>query len=267
MLTLPLFLATFLTYGAESPCEKLVGWREKPPYIMQGDDGRVVGVHADIVREALGRLGCRAKFLNRPWARAMLQIQDGELDIMAGVGKSSERETFAWFSQPTNKALNYLYLSRNADGRFHFKRLSDMLGTDFRLSVATNADYGGEFTALLKDSQFPRNLHPYATHASAWKMLALDRADGFISDQLTGQYEIEALHLQSDIIKTEIIVNPDDFDYLAISKKHNGKSFADSLNRQISALMADGTYTRILERYRACTIALANQSCRKQGRN
>lgn len=256
-----LLVGALVVNGPAPHCEKLVGWRDQPPYTMQAADGEIAGLHADLVREALKRLGCRAKFLNRPWARAMVQIRFGELDIMAGAGKNPERETYAWFSQPTNKAANVLFMNRSAFANFHFTRLSQIADTDFRLSVAVNADYGGDYTALQNDPKFQHNLRPYSSRTSAWQMLALGRVDGIISDQLSGQYEINSLHLNKVAVASDVVINPQDVDYVAISKKRNEAAFVALFDKQLSDMMEDGTYTKILQKYKACALSLIRKPC------
>lgn len=72
------------TPGA-APCVLSMRWADDAPYFMRGPDGQVRGFRFELTQEALRRMGCQFKLVELPWARALIELEAGRLDMLPGV--------------------------------------------------------------------------------------------------------------------------------------------------------------------------------------
>jgi len=242
-------------------CNKSVRWYDDGAYSYRGADGQPTGFYVDLVREALRRMDCAAQWQEMPWARGLVELEAGKLDILPGARKTPEREKFAYFSRPVNRSPNVLFMSKAASQRFAFTRLADMVGTDFRLGIQLGVAYGAEYDELIKNSDFLARTQPLTSRRSAWGLLQMGRLDGLISDEVSAWVELQNLGLSNAVVKTRVVTS-DDPGLLALSRLSNTPEFVATLDRTLQAMMNDGSYKRIRERFVPCVTSAETQACR-----
>ena len=242
-------------------CLKSVRWYSDVPYSFRGTDGQIQGLNIDIARTALKQMGCEVNFLEMPWARALVELEHGRLDILPGALIKPEREVFAYFSRPINRSPNVLFIGKAAAEKYTIKQLSDLLGTSFRLGTQIDVSYGASYDALLQNPEFKAHLSPLKTRQSAWKMIERGRIDGLIADEVSGLLELQQLGLTDVVAKTRVVVSvaPAMF---AFSKKTNTLEFVTAFNNVFDAMLADGRYKVIAQRYLPCTVSVERLGCK-----
>ncbi len=229
-------------------CTKTVRWFDDPPYTFLGRDGQVAGIDADLARDTLRVAGCDVKFVHMPWARALIELERGKLDILPGALRTPERERFALFSIPLPKSPNVLYLSAAAAKTYKLSSLDDLIGTPFRLGAQVGVSYGGKFDQFKENPAARANLVPVTLRCSAWQMLALGRLDGLIADEATAVAELEQLGL-TGIIKPSPVTVSIDTAMFAFSKASTAPGFVVEFNKELSKRIANGAYRQGRERY------------------
>jgi polar amino acid transport system substrate-binding protein len=242
-------------------CTKTVRWFDDAPYSFRAASGEIQGLYVDIARVALKQMGCEAHFVEMPWARALAEMEQGRLDILPGALRKPERETFAFFSRPTNRSPNVLFVSRVAARRFHIRQLSDLIGTDFRLGAQIDVSYGASYDALIKNPDFKSHLSPLTMRRSAWKMVERDRIDGVIADEVTDLLELRQLGLSETISRTRVVVSGEPAMF-AFSKKSVDRPFVAAFDNAFGAMLADGRYKELAQRYLPCAISVENLGCK-----
>jgi polar amino acid transport system substrate-binding protein len=60
-------------------------------------DGRLTGLHIELVEAAAKRLGASVKWESLPWKRALLMVETGQADAVTYVTRTPEREAWALF--------------------------------------------------------------------------------------------------------------------------------------------------------------------------
>ena len=232
-------------------CEKKVRWYDDAPYSYRAPDGEVAGFDGDLARAALRRIGCRAVFVNMPWARALIELESGRLDILSSTFRSAEREAFAHFSIPSLQSPNVLYVGPKARVQYRLSKLDDMVGTQFRLGVQIGVSYGDSFETLKADPLFRDNQMPVTLRRNAWKMMERGRLDGMIADEASAQLELGQLGLDGVIKPSGVIVSSNTSSF-AFSKRSVSPQFVESFNKALKAMIADGEYRSIRDRYLRC---------------
>lgn len=243
------------------PCVKSVRWFDDPPYSFRGSSGEVQGFYADLARVALGQMGCEPKFVEMPWARALLDLEKGRLDILPGALHKPQRQVFAYFSQPVNRSPNVLFIGKDAAKKYRITQLSDLVGTDFRLGAQIDVSYGTSFDALLSNPAFAARLTFVTLRRNAWQMIPMHRIDGLIADEVTGLMELQQLGLSHAVAKTQVVVSGEPAMF-AFSKQSNSPEFVERFNKTFNTLLADGQYKQIAERYLPCVVSVEKLGCR-----
>lgn len=242
-------------------CVKTVRWFADIPYSFRETDGEIRGLNVDIARTALKQLGCEAHFIEMPWARALVELEQGRLDILPGALRKPEREAYAYFSRPINRSPNVLFIGKAAAKKYRITKLSDLLGTDFRLAAQIDVSYGADSDALLKNPAFKANLSPLTMRLGAWKMLERDRIDGIIADEVTGLLELQRLGMSNIVSDTRVTVSEEPAAY-AFSKKTNSQDFVKAFDNTFNAMLADGRYKEIAQRHLPCPVSVEQLGCK-----
>lgn len=242
-------------------CVKSVRWYDDAPYTYRGPDGNPAGLTVDVLQEALGRMGCKARWVEWPWARALAALEGGQLDILPGALKTAERQRFAYFSRAINRSPNVLFVAQAVAEKYRFQKLADLIGTEFRLGMQLGVAYGPEYEALQANPAFAAHLTPVTLRRNAWNMVELGRLDGMIADETTGLVELQQLGLLKVVVKTRLVVSGESA-HLAVSKLTTTSEFVQSLDRAIGRMLDDGSFRQIRERYVPCPVAADQIGCR-----
>ena len=244
-------LLVALLPGLALACEKSLRWDDDPPFSMHGAHGEIVGINVEVNRMVLARLGCQARMLKMPWARALKELELGRLDILPGAFKKPEREQYAYFSGPQlAPSRNILFMHRDALARWPIGNLLELQGSAFRLGAQTNVSYGPDYLKLLEDPSFASQISFATSRSGLWRMVDKGRIDGIIADEHSGIYELRALGLSDRIKPTSVVVSTEAAE-TAFSKKSVDPRFVAAYAEALRALVKDGSYQQIVQRYLA----------------
>lgn len=242
-------------------CDKMVSWRSDPPYLVRQADGVINGIHADLIRESFRRMDCKVHFVEMPFARSLVELQAGRIDIVSGVADTPERKAYAWFSRPINFARNVLFIQKKVATQLRIRRLRDIIGTDFRLGALNQALYGGDYDDLVADPGFRDRLTIVTSRASGWKMMGVKHLDGLIDNELAGLAELRSDGYRDDVIESDLVISEGP-DLLAFSKKTTPDGFVARFNDAYAGMIADGTFKSIFSRYAGCEISTVKLGCK-----
>lgn len=242
-------------------CTKTVRWFDDPPYSFKDTNGEVKGLSVEIARTALQQLGCEAVMVELPWARALIELKEGRLDILGGALRKPDREQYAYFSIPVNRSPNVLFIGANAAKKFRINLLEDLIGTNFRLGAQNNVSYGPEYDELMGKPEFRSRVSVISARRGAWKMIEQDRIDGLIADEVTGLMELQQLGLSDAVAETRVAVSKEPAMF-AFAKSTNSREFVDSFDKVFTAMVADGRYLKIAQTYLPCPVSTKKLGCR-----
>tara|TARA_B100002003_G_scaffold231095_1_gene241800 strand:+ start:205 stop:1029 length:825 start_codon:yes stop_codon:yes gene_type:complete len=245
-----LVLVSVLCFSASSyaDCDISLRWDDDPPY-FKVQEGDVVGIDADLVREAMERLGCGLSLKKLPWARALLELRDGRVDMLSGAYRTPEREQYAYYSNVVGLVSpNILFVRRSDEARFDQEGLRELLESDFRLGAQINVSYSDEYSALVQNPDYEKNIQYVSRRESLWKMLSRNRVDGVVASRLTGLYEIQKLELNGRITPSSLVVSNKPA-FFVFSKASVSSDFVADFDRVLQEMLDDGTFAAIVNRY------------------
>lgn len=94
--TLALTVAAALPVRAQRPLLVVRGEENYPPFEMQVD-GKLGGLHVELVEAVAARLGLTVQWQSLPWKRALLLVERGQADAVTYISRTPEREAWALF--------------------------------------------------------------------------------------------------------------------------------------------------------------------------
>jgi polar amino acid transport system substrate-binding protein len=234
---------------ASAACAVTLRWDDDPPYSMQLADGEVVGIAIDSVRSVLQSMGCEARLVRLPWARALRELEQGRLDILTGAYRKPEREVYAHFSGVVEEASrNILFMRRDAAARWPVSELLQLRDTPFRLGAQLEVSYGPGYQELIQTPAFHARMKFSANRLNLWRMAAKGRIDGVIADEHSGLQELKELGLSELIRPTPVVVSSEGVE-VAFSKKSVQPEFVQMYAEVLRQQIADGTQARIRQHY------------------
>lgn len=248
-----LLTALFLLADGVQACEKLVRRHSDPLVLIRMPSGEYTGPQLEAIKEALRRMGCTARPVSLPWARALRDLQGGELDILPGTHRNVERDAFALFSESESpwSSRNRLFMRRNDTDRLALPNLQALATHRLRLGLQTGVSYGGELKQLITDGQL--EVLRAVNRRGLWQMLALGRVDAVVADERASLRELQQLGLDSELQASPISL-PEEPSYTAFSRKTTNAAFVRRFDRTLQAMHRDGTLAAIEARF----IALMN---------
>ncbi|MFN6264052.1 MAG: substrate-binding periplasmic protein [Chromatiaceae bacterium] len=162
-------------------CELRVQVSDFPPYSYQ-KDGEWRGSRVVLSQRLAQKLNCGVRFYDVPWARALILLQQGDLDLMFNLTPTPARESFLWFSRPHH--LERLAFATTLTEP-QWQQLQDMqrLAEFPGIIALTQGSYMGEpMMQLLQQSKFRQKTLEVAERRVKNELVLKDRAQGLVED-------------------------------------------------------------------------------------
>ncbi|MBF0477328.1 MAG: transporter substrate-binding domain-containing protein, partial [Deltaproteobacteria bacterium] len=169
-------------------------------------------------------------------------------DIAIPASKTVEREKFAFFSDPYRKEVIALFVRRGESGKYHFKTLSDLIGSNFKLGVTQGYYYGRDFQLLMKNPNFVKQIEEASDDLSNYHKLLTNKIDGFLSDQTGTVIDIRKEGLEGKIDIYHIDITSEDI-FFMFSRKSVKPDMVGTFNTGLKALKASGRYEEIINKF------------------
>lgn len=152
-----------------------------PPYSYQ-KDGEWLGSRVVLSQRLAQKLNCAVRFYDVPWARALILMQQGDLDLMFNLTPTPARNSFLWFSRPHH--LEQLAFATTLTEP-KWLQLQDLMQlTEFPGIIAlTQGSYMGEpLMQMLQRPEFRHKTLEVAERRVKNELVLKDRAQGLIED-------------------------------------------------------------------------------------
>ncbi len=168
-------------------CALRVGWDEWPPYITY-QDGDFRGMEYELLKATAGAAGCKLDMRRVPWARALLMLSEGKLDLLYGAGYTAERARYARFSVPYRMEQFVLVTKAGTEGVDSSVSLERWIqsrpGGDKRtLGLFRGNSYGEGIDQILERNADGVEVIRLNSNEQMAYMVGLERLDGFIVEE------------------------------------------------------------------------------------
>jgi polar amino acid transport system substrate-binding protein len=184
-----------------------------------------------------------------PWARVLLEIERGALDVASSASRSPERDTFALFSDPYRLAEVAIFVRKGEAGHYPLNSLADIRAQDFRLGIIVGYHYSPGFADLVQDPAFAAKVDGAAGYEVNINKLLLGRIDGFLVDDVGVMIgEAKKLGVQDQIERHPLPV-ANEYLHFMLSRKSVEPAMVDAMNASLARMKADGRLQAISDAY------------------
>ena len=208
-----------------------------PPYYLTDETGRHSGMEVEFAKMVMAAAGCKYRLALRPWRRALLQLEQGELDILGVASKTAEREVYARFSNPYRREVVGL-LMRKADMDRPIRSLTDLARHNLSAVFLRGAYHGPGFAELEKSQGFDRTFRPVTTVYESVLPLKKERIDAILSDTIA-----LSIYVRNEGLNDDLAVHPyteyENNVHFMMSRKSVSAEQAERINRAIAMVLAD----------------------------
>ncbi|WP_179632115.1 transporter substrate-binding domain-containing protein [Clostridium peptidivorans] len=207
-----------------------------PPFEYLDENHTYVGFNVDLIRAVALRSGIEVKFNPMKWEDACEKLEQGEVDIIQGMKRTTERDKLYDFSEEilTNSQSIFVLSENN-----YLNKYED-------LARNTVAIQKGDVAINNLQSMEKVNIIFTKDQEDAFKKLLNKEVDAFIGNTLTGVYYANKLSINN---KLKIVGAPLNSTAYSIAVKKGDKATLELLNKGIKEIKENGTYDMIYRKW------------------
>lgn len=230
------------------------GWESWEPFTYKDDQGILTGLDIEIVKHIFSEPGQVVTYIEAPWPRQLKWLEEGVIHITGSSMKTPEREVYAFFSDPYYKERYFVYVRKGETANYRMSKLSDIMGSSFRLGVMRGSLYGVEFDQLKGNPSFMNHVEEVATDEQNFTKLLLNRLDGFILEASRMSIEGRRKGIWNKV-EPLFLVEENDLHFM-ISKNASNPEILTRLNAGLKAMRLNGTYQAIFTQFKMDEVSL-----------
>jgi len=223
----------------------VVYYNEFAPFSFEGPDGRITGILVDGLEQTLGGLdGVSLTHEGYPWTRAQALVKAGRADALITNPTAARRE-YANFSEEylAESGIRIFFAADHprADDIRAIQSIEDL--RDFRqVDFRGNGFAEREFKGLTIEWQTTLNV--------VMKLLAYQRADIFVGNDMVGRHVIRAEGLRGQIESIPMDLGRVSRYHLGIRKSYPGvDTILAAYDAEVRAAKADGGIQAVIDSY------------------
>jgi polar amino acid transport system substrate-binding protein len=222
-----LFVSCFLSTVASAGSERLtVAYPPWPPYkVVQ--NGTIGGIDALVLDEIARRTGLEFDYVECPWARCLIMLQNGSVDMITSIAQTEERKESMDFLEPPTRDHYAISFYTHVKAKHAISRYEDLDGLD--IGVIRSSAY---FERFDQDHNLHKTLVTQETQLV--EMLASQRLDVIVGIGANLDYLIHETGRSGVIKKSSFEMETKDPAYIAVSKKSKHKGVVPRLEQALS---------------------------------
>lgn len=217
----------------------ITGHPDRPPFIYRDGD-QIVGLGPEFAGIVLSNLEVAYESHSMgPWKRVQEFARQGKVDLIAGLYRNSQRETYLAFTIPFMEDPTSVFVKK--EKAFAISTRQDLVGWR---GVTLFGDSFGEQMDRFMDNQL-RMIRVYAIE-DMFDLVLSEKADYMIFGHYAGRVAAIRMGLENVILvaKKNLVVEKV---YFALSKKSPHLYLLDDINRQICKLREEGVVDALIE--------------------
>ena len=173
---IPLLLS--LSTFASVSCELEVRLEHYAPESQKSSANKWSGVDIELTSTLLERAQCSYSIIEISWARSLIMLADGEVDLMMNVSKTATREESFYFIGPIRDEI--IVLATREDAQFELNQVADIVTLNKPIAIQRNAYYGEAIDHLLKQKKYQQHFIHVTDNKTKLKLLKRGRISGFL---------------------------------------------------------------------------------------
>ena len=244
-------ITLMLSFSVNAACNKALktGWSTMWEPLVMGSYDKPSGFDKDILQATIDAAGCQLQQAKTiiPWARQLIYIRTGQLDIITGASKTKERIEYAYFTTPYRREFVTLFVMAEDLHSLEADSIDDWIQNDVVLGVEYGNFYGEAVRNILKT--YPEKVHEVIKNEQNIQKLLNGRIDGYIGYIPAEVVRLNKLGLKRKIVAVQQFkINTGEVSFM-LSKESTSKEVLEAINQGLLEIRSNGIYDRILKKY------------------
>jgi len=240
ILLLPLLALLMMVSGAQA-CTLKVQVNDFPPY-SYWQEGRWQGSRVVLAERLAAKLKCKTNYLDVAWGRALLLMQQGELDLMFNLTKTKEREAAMLFLAPHHTETLVLAVTAEMSQWRFISSLNDLRIFPGSIAITQGSYLGAAFAAFVNEPVQAKKIVSVAHRKAKTELVLKGRAQAVVEDRDYLNYAINNFPAYQSLQLTPLVLSETQV-YAALSKKSPLWQRADEFELAIAELIKEDLWT------------------------
>jgi len=207
-------------------------------------DGKLIGVHIDLVYAIANRLDWEVQLQSLPWKRGLNMFRVGKVDAITSLGKRPEREAFTYYLE--ENILSYaemaFFTAKGQEGKFGYTGDMKQLQS-YSIVMLRGYSYGKQFDEAKELTKYPVD-----RMAQQIRLVIQQRFPIGIAKVADLKYAAKGLGLPGKIVFLEPYVSKHPL-YIGFSKVRKNKAMAKQFAQEFTVFKKTVAYQEILSKY------------------
>jgi len=211
------------------------GDRNYPPYEFNDENGEPQGFNIELIKAVAEVMGLNIKINLGKWNEVRTQLERGEIDILAGMTYSIERDKLVDFSVPHSIISFDIFMRKGQSiGSLDDAREKEIIVQE-----------GGAMHDYLKKSNITKKIITVTDAPEALKILASGRHDCALLNKMQGHYFINKFKI-TNIKAAGVHIMPQEY---CFAVKEGNEYLSSELNTGLNILKSTNRYKEIYNRW------------------
>ncbi|MCK5200922.1 MAG: transporter substrate-binding domain-containing protein [Spirochaetales bacterium] len=236
LLAAVLLFAAGLCFGEEFKIR--IALNHAPPFrIVSGSD--FSGIYIDIIKAAAMEMNAELEFIEVPFKRALVMMEEGNADMMLGPNRKPEREQYMVYllDAPLPRANKAFYVHPESSP---IEKYEDLYGKN--IGVLRGAVYFNQF-----DEDNKLNKYEIPDYETGIRMVNGGRIDVLIMPEFSGDYTIKNMDI--NLQKSPYIVEGN-VSFITVSKRSSLLSKCQLIEDALGIIESKGIVQEIIDKYK-----------------
>ncbi|MBT1064053.1 transporter substrate-binding domain-containing protein [Bowmanella sp. Y26] len=239
----PLYLLVLFSCWAYARPAILVAYHHSPPYSVVHADGGASGMDLEILHLLAYELDMDIRTVNCPLSRCLLMMEQSQLDLIMGLIKTPERQSFLNFIEPPYYQLQSSYsFYKLADRNIQIAEYEQL--RPYSIGLTRGAVY---FPRFNEDNALRKV--PIATEEMQVQLLLKGRIDLVISVDSTFEFMLTSVDGADQIRKVDYQEHLPVQSYMALSKASPFNARIEEFSTALEQLHKQGLLHQVLLKY------------------
>ncbi|WP_083595137.1 substrate-binding periplasmic protein [Alteromonas sp. RW2A1] len=212
-----------------------------PPYSILSEGKPPAGINVEAMKIVAEQLNMRLKFMECPFARCIVLLEKGLVDVFVGVTHSAEREEFLHFIEPPVAPGSVQTFYARAGSSISINEFADLDG--LIVGLLRHSLYFPEFDKATNFAKVEAN-----THLQLIDLLLNKRIDAFVGSEQRFNYLLQEQGLSNKISQQTFHITEDRKVYLALSKHSVHSDLTESFSKALSYAKNKGVFETPFDR-------------------
>ncbi|WP_147819598.1 substrate-binding periplasmic protein [Salidesulfovibrio onnuriiensis] len=208
----------------------------------EGKAGNEHGIDIEFLRLLAQRMNLRIEFVHVPFARGLVCLEEGSIDLMPCVLHREDREMCMHFIQPPYHQFSPKAFYVLKDGGPAINSYTDLYG--LRIGTVIGARYFSRF-----DEDIRLNKDAVRNSELNFKKLLDGRIDAMVLSETHGDRQLEHLDYAHRITKARYKYQRTNHVHMVLSRQSPLAERLDEFNMHMAALVREGAREKIKKKY------------------